>query len=286
MSGVEGRTCLVTGASSGIGLAAARALAARGASLILLCRSRERGRAAVTEVRRAVPGAEVELVLCDLASLEQVRRAAAQVLAGDRPLHVLLHNAGVFNLRRRVTEDGLEEMFAVNHLAPFLLTCLLLERVVASAPARIVVVASDAHRSATLEPDDLNALRRWRPMWVYGRSKLANILFTRELARRLQGTGVTANALHPGVVATGIGSGNGRWVSVLMTLARPFLRTPEQGAETAVHLCAAPELEGVTGRYYRDLREHAPAPAARSDPDAARLWDLSARLAGIGDRVP
>jgi NAD(P)-dependent dehydrogenase (short-subunit alcohol dehydrogenase family) len=194
---------------------------------------------------------------------------------------LLLNNAGIMNLSRALTPDGLEETFAVNHLAYFLLTQLLLDRIVASAPARIVNVASDAHQSATLDFDDLNAEKSYRAMARYGSSKLANILFTRELARRLDGTGVTANCLHPGFVATGIATNNGLLGRVVMQLARLVARTPEKGAETSVYLCTSDDVAGVSGRYFVDCAPKEPAEAAQSDADAARLWEVSEELTGL-----
>jgi NAD(P)-dependent dehydrogenase (short-subunit alcohol dehydrogenase family) len=276
------RTCLVTGASSGIGRAAALALAELGASLVLVCRDRSRGEAVAGEIRRR-GGSEPTLLLADLSSQRQIRQVAKDFLALGRPLHVLLNNAGVVELHRSVTEDGLERTFAVNHLGYFLLTALLLERLRASAPARIVSVASDAHHYAggRLDFDDLQSERRYGAMRVYGKSKLANILFTRELARRLEGSGVTATCLHPGFVGSNFARNNGWLGNLAMTLGRPFARSPEKGAETAVFLCASPEVEGITGQYFFDGRPRWPKSWAQNDADARRLWEVSERLCGI-----
>jgi NAD(P)-dependent dehydrogenase (short-subunit alcohol dehydrogenase family) len=252
-SGIDmtGRTCMITGATSGIGLAAALELARLGASLVLVGRNPERGEQALKEVRRALRAGDVTLLLADLSSQAEIRRLAADFLASGWPLHVLLNNAGVINLRREESGDGIETTFAVNHLAYFLLTRLLLERLKESAPARVVNVASDAHRGAgRLDFDDLESRRGYSAMRVYGRSKLANILFTRELARRLEGTGVTANAIHPGFVGSNFAKNNGLLGIAAMTLLRPFARSTEKGAETAVYLCASPEVEDVTGEYF------------------------------------
>lgn len=282
---LEGRTALVTGATSGIGRVAAKALAGLGAELFLVARSRERGEATLAEIRERAGSERVSLLYGDLASQRAVREVAERFLAAERPLHLLVNNAGVLMRRRRETEDGVETTLAVNHLAPFLLTSLLMERLRESAPARVVTVASGAHRWAEdgLDFDDFEGRAHYRPMQQYGRSKLANILFTRELARRLEGSGVTANALHPGFVGTRFAMNNGLLATVAMTLVRPFARTPEQGADTLVYLCAAPELEGVTGRYYVDRRERHPAKNARRDEDARRLWEWSAERAGLAD---
>ena len=274
---MSSRTCLITGATSGIGRATALALAGMGADLVLLCRDRARGEETAAAARAAGAPA-VELLIADLGVQAEVRRAAAEFLAGGRPLHVLINNAGVVNLQRTLTADGLEATFAVNHLAYFLLTTLLLDRLRASAPARIVNVSSDAHRFGPLDFDDLMNERRYRAMRVYGQSKLANILFTAELARRLEGSGVTVNSLHPGAVATRLGTNNGAWARALIRLLRPFFRTPDGGAATSIHLATAPELAGVSGRYFANRREKTPSAAAR-DPEAARrLWEVSERL--------
>jgi NAD(P)-dependent dehydrogenase (short-subunit alcohol dehydrogenase family) len=273
---------MVTGATGGIGRAAAHALARQGAELILVARDRARGEATVEEVMRASGNPEVELLCADLGELDQVRALVRSFLGSSRPLHVLLNNAGAIFVGRRQTGAGLEATFAVNHLGPFLLTNLLLERLRACAPARIVNVASDAHRFAgALDFGDLQSQRGYRAMQVYGRSKLMNLLFTRELARRLEGSGVTVNALHPGFVASGLGTNNGWLGRAAMRVLRPFARTPEKGAETAVFLCSARELEARTGGYWYDCRPHDPHPNALRDEHAAQLWKRSAELAGL-----
>jgi NAD(P)-dependent dehydrogenase (short-subunit alcohol dehydrogenase family) len=278
---MRGRVCVVTGASSGIGRATAAGLARSGATVVLVCRDRTRGEAAVEGIRAEGAGAAVDLVLADLASQASVR-ALAETLLGRCPrIHVLVNNAGVVNLRHTTTVDGIESVFAVNHLAYFLLTNLLLERLQASAPARIVNVASDAHRWGTIDFDDLGHARRYRWTRVYGASKLANVLFTYELARRLAGTGVTANCCHPGAVATGLGRNNGRIAAAVTRVLAPFFRTPERGAATSLHLATSPALEGVSGRYFVDLRERRSSPASYDAAVARRLWEVSCRLTGL-----
>jgi NAD(P)-dependent dehydrogenase (short-subunit alcohol dehydrogenase family) len=274
---------MITGASSGIGRAAAVELARAGASLVLVCRDRGRGDSTVREIRDRTGNDDVTLMLADLSSQEQIRQLTKEFLATHRPLHVLLNNAGVILRKRTETVDGIETTFAVNHLAYFLLTRLLLPRLAENAPARVVNVASDAHRSAggRLDFDDLECRRHYRPMRTYGKSKLANILFTRQLALRLEGSGVTANSLHPGFVASGFGRNNGPIANLLMTLAKPFGRSPEKGAETAVYLCASPEVEGVTGKYFFDCKEKDPLAAAQNDEDASQLWEISERMTGL-----
>jgi len=277
---IEGRNCLITGATGGIGRATATELARRGARLFLVCRSRARGDETSETIARVSGNRPVEIFLADLSSQQSIRALAQQILARDLPIHVLLNNAGVINLAREVTADGIEATFAVNHLAYFLLTGLLLDRLKASAPARVVNVASDAHHWGTIDFADLQGEKRygWRP--IYGRSKLANILFTRELARRLDGTGVTVNCLHPGAVATNLGKQNGVVARALLTLARPFLRTPERGAETAVHLAASPEVDGVSGQYFHDRRTKRGSAESNDPTVARRLWEVSERLTG------
>lgn len=276
---MHGRLCLITGATSGIGRATALALAGMGAELVLLARDREKAEATAADARAAGAPA-VDLLIADLGVQREVRRAAAEFLASGRPLHVLINNAGVVNLQRTLTADGLEATFAVNHLAYFLFTTLLLERLRASAPARIVNVSSEAHRFAPLDFDDLQNERRYRTMRVYGQSKLANILFTTELARRLEGSGVTANSLHPGAVATRLGTNNGAWARVLIRLLRPFFRSPDDGAATSIHLATAAELASVSGRYFANRREKTPSAAARDGEAARRLWAVSEALCG------
>ena len=274
---MSNRVCLITGATSGIGRATALALAGQGAELVLLCRDRGKGEETATAARAAGAPA-VDLLLADLGRQAEVRRAAAEFLASGRPLHVLINNAGVVNLQRTLTPDGIEATFAVNHLAYFLLTTLLLDRLRASAPARIVNVASEAHKLGTLDLGDLQNERRYKVMNVYGQSKLANILFTAELARRLDGSGVTANSLHPGAVATGLGKNNGPWARRLIALLRPFFRTPDGGAATSIHLATSPAVDGVSGRYFANCREKRPAPAARDMALAGRLWAISEEM--------
>lgn len=276
------RTILITGATSGIGRAAARALALQGHRVILVGRSAEKAEATAAELRQAADNPAVDFLVADLSLLAEVRRLADQVLERCPQLHVLINNAGAFFARRHVTAEGLEMTFALDHLSPFLLTNLLLERLKTSAPARVVVVASATERSAKLDWDDLPMARRYNGFQAYANAKRCNLLFTYELARRLAGTGVTANALHPGAVATGIWS---RPFGPLGGLVRPFtrlaMRSPEQGAETVVYLATSPEVEGITGQYFVDCQPRHSSRASQ-DPEAARrLWEISARLCGL-----
>lgn len=274
------RTVLVTGASAGIGRATAGQLASMGARVLLASRSRERGEAARASIAERVPGASTELLLADLASQDGVRSLAAQVLTATDRLDVLINNAGVFTRGYQATPDGLETQFAVNHLAPFLLTNLLRERLAESAPARVITVSSEAHKRGRIDFDDLQGKERYSGLKAYAQSKLANLLFNRELARRLGGTGVTSNALHPGVVATGLLFDSFRPLKLL----RPLLRTPEQAARTTICLAAAPALERLTGLYFIDCEPARPSVAARDDAAARRLWQISAELTGIDGR--
>src|SRR5512138_2861292 len=260
-----GKHVVVTGASSGIGLHTATGLARLGASVALVARDRARGEAALAATRAASAGGVPSLFLADLASLAQVRRLADALLAALPRIDVLVNNAGAMHARRKESPDGHELTLAVNHLAPFLLTTLLVPRLRASAPARVVTVSSEAHRMGPLDLDDLEARRGYSAMKVYGRSKLANVLFASELARREAGTGVASNSLHPGVVATGFGKNDPGWFRVLVTLGRPFLASPRKGARTSIHVAASPDLAGVTGKYFKDRRAVPPAPFARDE---------------------
>jgi NAD(P)-dependent dehydrogenase (short-subunit alcohol dehydrogenase family) len=283
MVGTNTKTALVTGANSGIGLETARGLARAGYRVILLCRDEGRARAAKVDIDGSVPGSTTEIVLCDLADQASVRAAATQLLGRLDRLDVLVNNAGltVRGGQRREAADGHELMLAVNHLGPFLLTNLLLPLLEASAPARIVNVASGAHRWGRLRLDDIEATRGYGFMAFprYGETKLMNMLFTTELARRLAGSGVTVNCLHPGGVATNMGA-PGR---VIKQITRLILKSPEQGAATSLYLATSPEVEGVTGSYFAN-RKRIDARRSRQarDADLARqLWDRSAELVGI-----
>ncbi len=280
---LRGKNCLITGATTGIGRSSALALADLGAKLFLVCRNPKRADEIRAEITARTGRSDVEILLADLSSQAEIRRAASEFLSTGEPLHILLNNAGLVLTERRETVDGIEMTFAVNHLAYFLLTNLLLERIAASAPARIVNVSSDAHRfGGALDFDDLGATNRYSGMGVYGRSKLANLYFTRELARRLAGTGITVNAVHPGAVRTELGQNNDAPILKLLTgLVRPFFRSPDRGAETSVWLCSAPEIAGVSGKYFSDCRERTPHRLANDQTAARRLWDESARLVGL-----
>jgi NAD(P)-dependent dehydrogenase (short-subunit alcohol dehydrogenase family) len=280
---MTGKVCVVTGASSGIGLETAVALARAGAHVAAVCRLPEKGERAVTEIRRRSRSPNVVLFVADLSSQRAVRALAAQLLAAFPRLDVLVNNAGVIMGDRVLTEDGLETTFAVNHLAGFLLVRLLESKLRASAPSRIVNVASRAHHSGTLRFDDLMGARAYDGWKAYAQSKLANVAFTYELARRLARSGVTANCLHPGVVASNFGMTGPPLIRVGVRLGRPFLRSVARGAATSVHLAASPEVEGISGKYFVGRRERPSSAESYDAAVAARLWTVSEELtAGPG----
>ena len=279
---MQGKVCVITGATSGIGLVAAEQLAAMGARLVLVGRDKARGEAAIARIKRRTAGAEIRIHYADLSRLVEMSRLGSEIAAVEPRIDVLLNNAGAMFATRRVTEDGLERTFAVNHMAYFVLTNRLEERLAAAAPSRIVNTASDAHRGNTLDFDDLQSERRYRGLTAYGRSKLANILFTRELARRLAGSGVSANCLHPGFVATRIADNNSGVFRLGVTIAKSLWGlSPQRGAQTMVYLASSPEVAGVTGGYFAKSRPATPTAAAQDDAAARRLWDESARIATL-----
>jgi retinol dehydrogenase-12 len=275
---LAGKTVVLTGATSGIGRATALGLADEGARLILVGRNPERCEETLAELRRRGGRDDAVMLRADLSSQKELRRLADEVLARAERLHVLINNAGVTLLQRQQSVDGLEATFATNHLAYFLLTGLLLPRLRASAPARIVNVASDAHRFGRLELGDLQNERRYRALRVYGQSKSANILFTQELARRIAGSGVSANALHPGGIRSNLGRSEGKALEAVRKVVGLFLKPPEEGARTSLYLACSPEVEGVSGRYYVKCRERTPAAHARDPELARRLWERSEEL--------
>ena len=276
-----GQTVLVTGGSAGIGRATALALAAMGAHLAIAGRDRGRAEDAAREVR-AAGAAQVDVFAADLSSQSQVRRLASEVLQRLSRIDVLVNNAGGYWNTRHVTADGLERTFAVNHLAPFLLTSLLLGRLKQSAPARVVTVSSNVQALGRIDFEDLQAERSYSGARAYNQSKLANVLFTYELARRLQGTSVTANALHPGLVRTAFGAEDPRAIQrLLMPVMRPFMKAAAQGAATSVYLASAPDLERVTGRFFAGSKPRKSSKRSYDRAAAARLWQVSADLAAV-----
>jgi len=279
---MPGKTIVITGASSGIGLETARALSGQGHRIVMVVRNQARGEAAIANIQGTVPGARLELVLADLDAIGEVRRAGAELRAKLDRLDVLINNAGMIYNKRELTVDGLERTFAINHLAPFLLTYELRELLAASAPARVITVASNGHAYAKFDWDDIHRMDRWKgEIAVYGASKLCNIWFAREAARRLAGKRVTSNSLHPGAVATNWGQ-SGSWVFRIGTkLFRPFLIDARRGALTSIHLATSPEVEGVTGEYWAKCKLAKSSRRARDDASAVKLWELSERLCGV-----
>lgn len=281
---MNGKVCVVTGATSGIGKAAAAALAGLGATVVLVGRDRGRTEATAAEIG-SVSASPPRAETADLACLEQVR-GLAERLAGLARIDVLVNNAGLVLRERRTSPDGFEYVFALNHLAPFLLTSLLLPKLTASAPARVVTVTSDAHSAARLDLSDPNLERGWDSWRSYANSKLANILFTRELARRLDGTGVTANCAHPGVVRTGFGRDARPLLKLGITVARPFMLSPERGADTIVYLATSADVADQTGGYYVKRQRREPSAAARDDAAARKLWEISEQMTGLTPARP
>lgn len=279
---MSGRVCLVTGANSGIGFEVARQLAGLGAAVTMLCRDRERGEAARAAILEAVDGASVELLLADMSSLEQVRDAARQFRAGHDRLDVLVNNAGAVFPKRLITDGGVEQTFAVNHLGYFALTAELLDLVEVSTPARIVNVSSIAHRRGRIDFDDLAFTEGWSTMNAYRRSKLANVLFSYELARRLEGRGVTVNAIHPGIVATNFGSGV-RWIRWLTRPVQRLMTQADEAGAAVARLATSPALEGVTGRYFNKWDEERSSELSHDRAVQRRLWEVSAALVAAPD---
>ena len=270
---LDGKTCLVTGANSGIGKETAKALAQMKADVVMVCRNKEKGEAARQEIEKKTENASVDLLLCDLSSLAEVRTLAAEVRNRYGKLNVLVNNAGLFSLSGK-TKDGFERTFAVDYLAPFLLTNLLLELLKSSAPSRIVNVSSVALFGGHVDLDAIETGSLPSGWGAYSNSKLALAMFTYELARRLQGTGVTANCLHPGAVATNI------W-KIPPAVVRPFLKSAKEGAETSVYLASAPEVEGVTGKYFEKKSEKKSSEESYDEKKALALWDATSKMVGL-----
>ncbi|WP_395834662.1 SDR family oxidoreductase [Cystobacter fuscus] len=283
LGNMQGKVCLITGATSGIGLESARALAAQGATVVLSGRDPGRGEAALAEVRRTVPDAKLDLMLADLTSLASVRKLAGDFQVKYSRLDVLLNNAGLILNERKLTVDGFETTFATNHLAHFLLTHLLLDLLKASGASRVVNVSSEGHRLGSLGYlDDLQGERRFNGILAYDNSKLANVLFTRALARRLAGKKVTTNSLHPGVVRSSFGLNNQGFFKFIFQMAGPLMISAEKGARTSVYLASSPEVEGVSGKYFSKCKVARESKAAQSDEGAEKLWRKSADLTGVG----
>jgi len=279
--GLAQRVCMVTGASSGIGKETAKKLAGLGATVVMVCRNQKRGEKAMSEIKGVGGDAKVELLLADFASLGSVRALTKEFLESHDSLHVLVNNAGGVNVTRSVTVDGFETTFQVDYLSHFLLTNLLLDVLEKSAPSRIINVSSASHYGGHMNFNDLQMRKGYGVMKAYSQAKLAQVLFTYELSRRLEGTGVTVYALHPGAVATNLWKSPMGALSFLGNISRLFLIGPERGAETPVYLASSPEVEGVTGKYYDHMREKQSSKESYDQPIAGKLWDESERMAGL-----
>jgi retinol dehydrogenase 14 len=280
--GMGEKVCLITGATSGIGKATAMGLANMGASVVMVGRDRGKGEAVMAEIKEKSPNASVDLMLADVSSQEQIRRLADEFKEAYPRLDVLINNAGVFRSKRLTSADGIEMTFAVNHLAYFLLTNLLLDVLEASAPSRIVNVSSGAQSNGTIDFDDLQGENKeYKGTKAYSQSKLANVLFTYELARRLEGTGVTANCLHPGAVRTSFGRGSSGVFGFMVRALRPFMISPERGAETSIYLASSPEVDGLSGGYFVKKGEARSSDGSYDERIARRLWEVSAELTDL-----
>jgi retinol dehydrogenase 12 len=289
---MKGKVVVITGATSGIGQVAAEKLAAMGARIVQVARDKERGQAAMARLNQTAPGVAHSIYHADLSRLSEMRRVATDIAQAEPRIDVLINNAGAMFGTRQLTQDGLERTFALNHMSYFMMTQLLCDRLTAAAPARVVNTASDAHTSGTVDFDDLQSEKAYRSNlkdWmryggpafkVYASSKLMNILYTRELARKLAGTGVTANSLHPGFVSTRFGDQTGGLIGVGIGIAKRFALTPEQGAETLVYLASSPDVASVTGEYFHRCRPATPSREAQDDAKAQRLWLETSKIAG------
>ncbi|MHA1884306.1 MAG: SDR family oxidoreductase [Promethearchaeota archaeon] len=276
---MEGKICIITGANSGIGKATAIGLARMNATVVMLCRNKETGELAQNEIISETGNKNIDLLICDLSSQEQIRGFVDEFKQKYQQLNVLINNAGVMASKRRLCDDGYEMNFAVNHLGPFLLTNLLVDILKKSAPSRVVNVSSAAHRMAKIDFDDLQCEdKKHRLFRVYGNSKLAFMLFTYELSRKLEGTGVTVNAVHPGMINTNLGremSKFSQWFGKLI------FKSPEKGAETSIYLASSPEVEGITGKYYIKKQQQQSSEESYNQEDAKKLWEISAKLTNL-----
>jgi len=271
---MKGKICMITGANSGIGKATALGLAVLGAQVIMVCRNKETGETARREIVEQTGNDSVDLLIADLSSRDAIKQLVKEFKLKYQKLHVLINNAGAFFKKRHETIDGFETTFAVNHLAPFMLTNLLLDILKRSAPARVINVSSTIHKNARINFDDLQAEKKYTSFKAYGQSKLAMILFTNELSRRLEETDVTVNALHPGSVKSNIGRDFGK----AMNIFSKFSKSPEKGAETSLYLATSPEIEGITGKYFVNKKEEKSSKQSHDIEIAQKLWDISVEL--------
>lgn len=281
---MKNKICLITGATSGIGQATAMGLAKMGATVVVVGRDKERAQATVARIKRETGNPNVDYLLADLSAQSQIRHLAQGFQSRYQRLDVLVNDAAAIHFFRQISVDGIEMTFALNHLAYFLLTNLLLDTLKASAPARVVNVASNSHYGQHLDFDNLELKHGYNPLRAYGRSKLCNLYFTYELARRLQGIGVTVNAMHPGFVATNMGANNGWLVKLFLPLIHRNSLTPKQGASTAVYLASSPDVEGVTGKFFVRERERKSDPVSYDESVARRLWEVSEKMTQVPER--
>ncbi len=275
---MQGKSVMVTGATAGIGMVTARELARKGAQVTLVGRNPAKLATVSEQIKAQTGNQQIESIVADLSTRAGVQSAAHEFKKRHTRLDVLVNNAGGVHMSRQLSADGLELTFALNHLNYFHLTMLLLDVLKGSAPARVVNVSSDAHRGQVLDFDNLQGEKEYAGFPIYGRSKLMNVLFSNELARRLEGSDVTSNALHPGFVATEFGKNNGKLMSLVMKLMSPIAKSPDEGASTSIYLASSAEVEGVSGRYFTDKKIVEPDPAALDQVAAERLWDLSLEL--------
>jgi NAD(P)-dependent dehydrogenase (short-subunit alcohol dehydrogenase family) len=283
---MEGKICLVTGANAGIGLETARGLAEMGATVVLACRSAEKGLKAREDIIRSTGNEHVDVRVLDLSSQSDVRRFAADFCAHYPKLDVLINNAGVFCSGFHWTVDGVETQLATNHVGHFLLTLLLLEPLKAAAPSRVVMVSSGLHFNGQIDFQDIHNEKHYLPTFVYSQTKLANVLFANEFGRRFPGIGVTANSVHPGAVRTRIAQKQSNiFYSAGWAILKPFMISPEKGAATSIYVATAPELEGVTGKYFDNCQEKEAAPAALDEDIARQLWEVTLKLCGMESEV-
>ncbi len=280
---MAGKVCLITGGTSGIGEVTARELARMGGKVVITARDEIKGNKAVERIRADSGSPEIEALVADLSSQSQIRSLADAFMRLHHRLDVLVNNAGAIYLRRSLSPDGIEMTFAVNHLAPFLLTNLLLDMIIKSAPARIINVASNSHEGQEIDFADLESQRNYGFMGTYGKSKLANILFTYELDRRLAGSGVTVNAVHPGFVGTNMGANNGWLVKIFLPITRLWAQSPEEGADTSIYLASSPEVQGVSGKYFYQEKSVPSSLNSHDELNAKQLWEVSAEMTGIKD---
>ena len=278
---LENKVCLITGATNGIGQESAKALNKMGAEIVFVARNEEKGNFLKQQLKND-SGRDATMIIANLSSQAEVKRAANEFLALEKPLDILLNNAGIMNRERNETVDGLEEVFSVNHLAYFTLSLMLLDKLKQTENSRVINVASGAHQFVKdMNFDDLQSEKTFKPLQVYGQSKLANILFTKSLSEKLLNSGVTVNCLHPGFVSTGIGSNNkGIW-NLLMFLAKPFAKRTNKGAETSIYLCSSPAVKNISGEYFVDCTVEKVSEAANDPKQAEKLWDISVELAGL-----